>query len=347
MDDVVLLDTIHDHALAAARLCNFPTGQAVLLPTHKTWLDNTVPRLLRSLPNPWVDLVGYSSHLGNHTFNKRLSDGRCEAVRKHIKSYGLKVSFPVEIGVGDAQSTGAAIDNSGAWRAVEVHIYGSMPPPKPAPRPRLPTVYTPGEVHVHAPSGRWPEIQADPKSSFELNLLCATMSPEELIAAAVFGKFSDKPIALEHLKWYQFDGNGRDFREDDNIKDMLQRDVKIKNAIFYRIRLAQTSGKQAHHFSVTQADYAIEDFYYAFGAIDRLDFEVDSDAQTVHVWFKDFYQFHPVYPGIYKYYPSDGLGELRPDNCVHAAAVELKSSGAADFWMLGEATVPLDVIKPK
>ena len=32
---------------------------------------------------------------------------------------------------------------------------------------------------------------------------------------------------------------------------------------------------------------------------------------------------------------------VRDTNCVHAALVELKSQGAADFWMIGEATFPL------
>lgn len=36
----------------------------------------------------------------------------------------------------------------------------------------------------------------------------------------------------------------------------------------------------------------------------------------------------------------------RDTNCVHAALVELRSSGAADVWMKGEATVPLSVIRP-
>lgn len=133
--DVELLATDSTHALAAARLCNFPTGKAMLLPNHKAWLDTTVKRLLRDLPDPWVDLYGYASHLGDHAFNKRLSFDRCEAVRKHILTYGLKVSFPKELGVGDAQSTGTATDNSGAWRAVEINVFGAMPPPKPAPLP--------------------------------------------------------------------------------------------------------------------------------------------------------------------------------------------------------------------
>jgi outer membrane protein OmpA-like peptidoglycan-associated protein len=129
MDDVVLLATDQSHALAAARLCNFPTGHANLLPAHISWLDKTVAPLLRGLPNPWVDLFGYASHLGNHAFNKRLSFDRCEAVHRQINSYGLNVSFPQEFGAGDDQSTGTATDNSGAWRAVEIYVYGARPPP--------------------------------------------------------------------------------------------------------------------------------------------------------------------------------------------------------------------------
>ena len=82
---------------------------------------------------------------------------------------------------------------------------------------------------------------------------------------------------------------------------------------------------------------------FAFGAIDRLDIEVDFDAQTVHSWFQDFYEWPPFYPGLYTAFPDDAARET---NCLHAALVELKDSGAADFWMKGEATVPLSVIVP-
>jgi hypothetical protein len=42
-------------------------------------------------------------------------------------------------------------------------------------------------------------------------------------------------------------------------------------------------------------------------------------------------------------FPDDAARET---NCLHAALVELKSSGAADFWMKGEATVPLITVLP-
>jgi hypothetical protein len=152
MQDVVLLSTAESGAAAAARLCNFPTGHAMLLPAHVSWLDSVVSPLLRGLADPWVDLYGYASHLGSPAFNKRLSFDRCEAVRKHIRAYGLKVSFPTELGVGDSQSTGTALDNSGAWRAVEVYVFRAKPPPKPPPK-----IYT-HKVRLHFRSAALPTV---------------------------------------------------------------------------------------------------------------------------------------------------------------------------------------------
>ena len=39
------------------------------------------------------------------------------------------------------------------------------------------------------------------------------------------------------------------------------------------------------------------------------------------------------------------LFNLRETNCVHAALVELQTTGASDFWMKGEATVPLSLFR--
>ncbi|HEV3198155.1 MAG TPA: hypothetical protein VGZ73_09615, partial [Bryobacteraceae bacterium] len=48
---------------------------------------------------------------------------------------------------------------------------------------------------------------------------------------------------------------------------------------------------------------------------------------------------HPYYPGLYLVQSDDS--PARETNCLHAAFVEMKSQGAADFWMIGEASVPL------
>jgi hypothetical protein len=141
-------------ARAAARLCNFPTGHSGLLPTHADWLDATVAPLLRAIPNPWVDLIGYASHLGDAGFNQRLSFARCESIRKRIESYGSNVSFPMEWAKGESDSTGGANDNSGYWRAVDVYVYGFMPPPKPLP----PKIDYDRKVRLHFRSVALPKV---------------------------------------------------------------------------------------------------------------------------------------------------------------------------------------------
>jgi hypothetical protein len=108
-------------------------------------------------------------------------------------------------------------------------------------------------------------------------------------------------------------------------------------------RVAYTpGGKHDHTPSGKWADVQKNpDLRFAFGAIDRLDVEVDFDANTITAWFQDRYEWHPVYPGLYKKWSDD---DARETNCVHAALVELQSSGAADYWMKGEATVPLSAL---
>jgi hypothetical protein len=134
------------------------------------------------------------------------------------------------------------------------------------------------------------------------------------------------------------EGKGRTLNENDNLRDMLTKDKGVLSAINRDIPILQTKGTYKGHIKLEQGDYADQDFRYAFGAIDRLDFEVDFDKKTLHAWFQDRYEWHPVYPGLYKKYPGD---VERETNCVHAALVEMKLSGAADYWMKGEAKVPL------
>lgn len=199
------------------------------------------------------------------------------------------------------------------------------------------TVYNRGVDHGHSASGRWADIQAAPNSSFDLNFLCPRMTPRELVGAAMLAKFRDKPIALLHLNWFLFAGRGMDFAEDANIGLMLSSDSGVQAAISALIPPGRTSGVFTTYLKIEQSDYANQDLRFAFGAIDRLDIEVDFSAGTLHGWFQDRYEWHPYYPGIYTAFPDDGP---RDTNCLHAALVELKPSGAVDFWMKGEATVP-------
>ena len=161
---------------------------------------------------------------------------------------------------------------------------------------------------------------------------------------AIQTQFSDKPLGLAHLNWYRSTGGGKDFNENASLQRMLLTDKGVQALLAWVIpTAAPTGGVFTGHVRVDQLDYQNQDFRFAFGSIDWLDFEGDYTSGTLHCWFQDRYEWHPVYPGLYSALSGDGV---RESNCVHAALVELKSSGAADFWMVGEARVPLSVIRP-
>jgi hypothetical protein len=225
----------------------------------------------------------------------------------------------------------------------------------PRPAPPAPVGSTGDEVTAHArahrlssdarpwsPSRRWSDIQANPNSSWYLNGMCKVMTPRQLVDAAIFGEFRDKPIARVHLDHYLL-GRRSDIVENAKIDLMLRQDAGVKAMIAARIPPGRRTGTAAFSFKVEQSDYQNQDLRFAFGAIDQLDVEVDFDAGTVHAWFQDYYEWHPYYPGLYTAWPDDGPRET---NCLHAALVELKDAGAADFCMKGEATVPLGVVAP-
>jgi hypothetical protein len=198
--------------------------------------------------------------------------------------------------------------------------------------PGMSTVYTEGSVpHNHRPSGRWGDVQANPNSAFPINFACSLLSPRQVVDVAIWREFSDKPTALRHLNWYLHAG-GADFNENENIDRWVRTDERFRQ-FFNSARQGQTRG----FMEVQQGFFGSQDFKFSFGTIDRMDYEVDVIAGTIHLWFKDRYEYHPVYP-FYSHFPDD---EPRDTNCVHAALVELKSQGAADFWMIGEGTFPL------
>jgi hypothetical protein len=202
------------------------------------------------------------------------------------------------------------------------------------------TVFHPGVKHDHQPSGRWADVQKNPRSPGIIGWTCAHFDPEWVMRGAGTRALYDKPLASKHLAWF-FQGGGADFVEDANLELMLRTDSGVQAKITKKIPTGRSSGTFADHVTITQDDYSDEDFQYSFGEIDRLDFEIDFNAGTLHAWFQDRYEWHPVYP-FYQNMPGD---YERDTNCIHAAAVELKSSGAKDYWMKGETTIPLKAIQ--
>lgn len=219
----------------------------------------------------------------------------------------------------------------------------TAPAPASPSAPASAPVFHPGVNHGHSPSGRWADVQANPNSGFLENRACANFPPNVVVGIAIRQEFSNKPIALDHLNWYLGNGQGADFVEDTNLDNLLRTDTGVQALLAGLIpSSAPASGMFTSHVKVEQSHYRNQDFRFAFGAIDRLDFAVNFAAGTVHVWFQDRYEWHPVYPGLYTQFPDD---VARSTNCIHAAMVELKAGGARDFWMIGEATVPLSVLR--
>jgi hypothetical protein len=192
-------------------------------------------------------------------------------------------------------------------------------------------------MHDHKPSGKWAEVQANPNSSEPgADTICSYSDPRAVMTAAVWRALDDMLIALDHFRCF-FEGNGADYDENSNLDLMLRTDSGVQKKILEKIPTDRASGKFTDYVTITQDNYHEDEFQFAFGEIDRLDLEVDFTAGTLHVWFQDRYEWHPVYP-FYQKYSGD---YLRPTNCVHATAVELKSGDARDYWMKGEATISL------
>ncbi len=228
-----------------------------------------------------------------------------------------------------------------------------------APQPRVRTGTTfvthlhPGVNHAHAPTGRWADVQRDAGSrcralrdrvlkdprnavsaaeALAVECSCSQFSPREVAGIVRNTLMRLLPLAQRHLDHY-IAGSGSTFHED--LEDVIRRDRKVRAKLAGHVRTSAVG-----HFKVNQSDFDVKDFQFAFGAIDRLDFEVNRAAGLVHIWFQDRYEWHPVGFGYHKF-PDDAR---RSSNCVHAAMVELKSSGAKDFWMVGDTVIPLSLL---
>lgn len=147
---------------------------------------------------------------------------------------------------------------------------------------------------------------------------CANLDPAGALEAARRATMFPGGLASQHIDHY-LTGKGADYHED--LHNFLLKDDGVRRKLAAAIKHAPRGC-----VSIEQSDYSSHDFLFAFGGIDRMDYEVLGNG-NVHVWFRDRYEWHPEDTG-------------RPSNCVHRAAVELKDSGAADYWMVGDTEVP-------
>ncbi|MEP6833241.1 MAG: hypothetical protein ABJB74_07595 [Gemmatimonas sp.] len=245
----------------------------------------------------------------------------------------------------------ATANGLSATLVVVVKPFGGPPP------------FHPGIHHDHTPSRKFDEVLHNPNNSGTgdplkdaLDKACVVLAaaadspiplphgPELLVAVARTLLFVKRPLASVHLEFY-LKGGGKDFVEDTNIKNWISGDSGIRKRLKREIFVGGKKTRTEGHFFFSQSEYAKDeagqDFRFAFGGIDRVDFEVDLADHLVRVWFQDRYEWHPFYP---KLYPPKSGDVARDDNCVHAALVEMQDQGAADFWMKGVAEVPLALI---
>jgi hypothetical protein len=156
-------------AKVAVRLCNFVTARAELLQSHERWLDAAIAPVVKSFQNPYVNIIGYASRLGDAKANADLSRRRCESVKRRIATYSTKVIFPLEMGKGEAESGSVERDNDGYWRAVDVYVYGvrapdpPLPPPLPNPETRLDVMEQIAKAHNMVRRAEWGKRTPDYK----------------------------------------------------------------------------------------------------------------------------------------------------------------------------------------
>jgi hypothetical protein len=187
------------YAKAAARLCNFATGEAFLLLAHQEYLDTEVRNVIRTMPKPWIDLFGYASRIGDATFNLGLSTRRINAVKARIAEYANQVNFQTSVGYGETQSGPNERNNDGYYRAVEVYVYADKPAPPspPKPKPMLRRIdfrsFEKSESKQDIPSPN-PDIQKDAIN--ELLKLGLSAAQGKLTAEGLLGKEVSRRVSV-------------------------------------------------------------------------------------------------------------------------------------------------------
>jgi hypothetical protein len=177
--------------------------------------------------------------------------------------------------------------------------------------------------------GKAPTSTADAKGAVD----CACAGPPFIAAEAAKARLAIAgPLALE-LYQHFLDGSGAKWTID--VADMLKRDAGVRQ----KIHTAMKSGALTGTTRLEQSDYQVEDFRFAFGAIDCVQWVVAlpprskrQDTTPVKIAMLDYYEFHPGRPGV--------------SQCAHAACVELVARGSAkNFWTRGDTTVPWGLLK--
>jgi hypothetical protein len=178
--------------------------------------------------------------------------------------------------------------------------------------------------------GRMPH--PDPRSS--VDCACAAGPPQVAAYAAMARVEAAGPLA-GRLYAHFLGGSGSEMPIE--VADMIARDSGVRAKITQAMRSGRTTGTM----NLAQSNYAVEEFQFAYGEIDCVQWSVvppvgrhwrTNGATRVEISMLDYYEFHPGRPGI--------------SQCAHAACVELVARGSAkNFWTRGAATVTLAALR--
>jgi hypothetical protein len=178
---------------------------------------------------------------------------------------------------------------------------------------------------LHGRMPRAPHLP-DPRSS--IDCACAVGSPRQAALAAMPRLTIAGPLATSFYLHF-LGASGADMTID--VADMITRSSGVRE----KIRRSIAGGAMSGITRLDQSDYGVDDFQFAYGAIDCVRWRALPPAgrrwrnvptTRVEVSMLDYYEFHPERTGV--------------SQCAHAACVDLVSTGGAkNFWMRGNATV--------
>ena len=168
-------------------------------------------------------------------------------------------------------------------------------------------------------------------------------SPETVSAAARIG-LAGEPMAIKHFDHY-LSGHGATVNEDANIEDWIKSDDIARSFIAKEIRKARQGSQTNVHtvFEFNQVHYNRDNHRDSYGTIDNLEVNADFVMGQVEIWFEDTYEWHPTYSLYTNPVCNDPLKSTRNTVYLHAAMVQMKTRGAADYQMRGRATFDMKI----
>jgi hypothetical protein len=145
-------------------------------------------------------------------------------------------------------------------------------------------------------------------------------------------------MATKHFDHY-LSGHGATVNEDANIEDWITSDSVARSFIAKQVRAARQPSETNVHtvFEFNQVHYTRDNHRDSFGTIDHLEVNADFVMGQVEIWFEDTYEWHPTYKLYTNPVCNDPLKTQRNTVFLHAAMVQMKTRGAADYTMRGRA----------